>query len=1386
MFFTTIEDEANKSGFKIQNIFNRICGNIKEIFSNTAPEFTFDSNLIDSLQFDESALLQYKLAIENGMSSTEAFAATMKDASIEAQNFAKENKITGETLAAFTADQKKSEVARIAQNKSISNIKAIMSEFNSGMASTNLSQQEFTEGVSQSNSSLGKYLSNVSVGEASMRGYARSLVSAKVATIGLQIATTALNSLIGMGIGLLISGAISGISYLLHYEENLIKKSEEAAESIKDLHDSFKNNSDTVTEIAQEFAELSKGVDSLSGENISLSTDDYAKFLELSNQLAEIFPTLSRSYDENGNAILSFSGDVDTVVASLQDLLDVQRQITNQQISEKLPDLYNGIISKSRNFNKDIDEYQAKINEIKTSYDDITSSDFPTRFREQMQNGLLVVSGTGESLEELNNKNDNYIKLLDELGIEYEYLSTDYAKNKENIEVPISFTYIIDDEDIDKKKDKLLSGIQDLASDYQTEIDNLNSNKQSSKNQNEGNWKSLLSSISAWLSTDSSYKAMEDSLQFSVQKMISNIDFSSLNKNSWDEVEGFIEQNILKPISSASPEVKKSIVELFSLDSSDLSFVEYKNKVSKGIELIAENLGIDQKEISEWFGFDTVWEKYEDICDKIRDKFNLPQELVNSLSPDEITNAWDYIENYGITSWGDLQKFIKSKKLIDSFNVDDIETLKTALDDLKGTYENVEGVIKDYNENGYYTLDNLKSLLELNPEYINTLIDENGQVNLNSQAYKQYVAEKAKLLVVDQIKSLYEKILAMTTEEAQAYANAIAYNTEAKSLDDLIVATTKYYMLLAHAKDTQNNTTVYTESLQRSFGTVANYAAIYNSWLDSLNTSTNEFSASTEKNTSAIDAQKEALENEKSALEDSKKALEEYQSSLKAAQDDIKSLIDITVDYIKQLKEDEKEALESQKSAYDEIVNKKKEALQLAKEEKEINDEIADKQNSVIKDTLSLSVANLDDSSSGKKTQKQAKDNLSKSSKDLRDKLYDNEYDMRVTALEKEQEERDAWYDKQVSKIDEYLSNARQLYEDACIMIDNDNGILYQNLWDYTYKYTTKTKAEFDYLWNSAQIAICNYRGENDTLIGVMEILQGKIYAVDGDIANLDGNIANLDGAINATNSTINSTSGAIDNVSNSLDGLGSSISNYLNQLNELSNANVNIDNNSPKYLGRGYDAQSGKYYFSLGYNGREYYGYVGDSSDTENVRAKAADLILKEIYKYNSFNDVNARLIKDTIIKGKFAKGTRNAPAGVSITQEDGLEAIFGKLSQGQYTLMSQGSQVFNSDMTDKLYNFASDPQKFMSNFIDRIDYSGFLNSRQSSYEYYARKIANNIDSSKNHGDITVNSAPIYIQGDATQSTINALRKERDKIKDDLVNDLIKYRERKMRATIR
>ena len=796
-----------------------------------------------------------------------------------------------------------------------------------------------------------------------------------------------------------------------------------------------------------------------------------------------------------------------------------------------------------------------------------------------------------------------------------------------------------------------------------------------------------------------------------------------------------------------------------------------------------------------------LFEKFPELANRTDDLDTALNELIDSTKI-EIGNQFDSWNKSMPTDEdaeglnavkNSLIGIVEKTKDIEQLS-EEIKKLNSALDSLQSTYNDIQGVIDDYNKNGYLTLDNLQSLMDLEPEYLNALIDENGQINLNTQAYKDYVAAKAKTLVVDQIKSLYEHLLEMSAEEAQAYANATAYNAETRSLEDLIGATTQYYLVLARAKDAKNNTTAYTDALKQSFGTVANYVAVYDSWLNSLSSSSNEFSTATDEATSALESQKEALESQKDALEDekdalenAKDALEDYKDALNDAKDDINDLIDLTTDYIKQLKNDEKDALEEQKSQFDDLISKRKEVLELAKEEREEADKLADKQNAVVKDKLALAIAQLDDSSAGKKTQKKAAENLKSSNKDLTDYLYEQEYNARVAALEAEQEAFDNSIDEQKDKIDEYLSNVRQLYEDACSMIDNDTGELYGNLWDYTYKYTTQTRAEFDNLWSNAQSAIQRYRGDNESLLSVMENIQLKIYDTDVQIGNLNTQIDNcetqiseLDTAISNTSDAINDTSSAIDNVSSSLDGLSSSISDYINQLNQLANTSVGDNANKTS--------------FWVNYNGKKYetgYNYNGDTKGNRLLAAsELTKLIAKDVSGFENYGlsqvqallgvggnetghkwtykfdgktyesraatktlavaDIRSQLAKKygnssfvlDQVYGKitgYAEGTKSATGGLHIVDEEGLfsEFIPYQIGKGRYSFLPEGNPVFSKAMTNTMFDFASDPTKFVNNVIKN-------------------------SSKKINGDTNISSAPVYnIYGKIDNETLSKMDKQ-------------------------
>lgn len=64
----------------------------------------------------------------------------------------------------------------------------------------------------------------------------------------------------------------------------------------------------------------------------------------------------------------------------------------------------------------------------------------------------------------------------------------------------------------------------------------------------------------------------------------------------------------------------------------------------------------------------------------------------------------------------------------------ELENLNDGLDSLQSAYSSLTDIVESYNKTGYFTFDQLQSLLELEPQYLACLIDENGQLQLNEQA----------------------------------------------------------------------------------------------------------------------------------------------------------------------------------------------------------------------------------------------------------------------------------------------------------------------------------------------------------------------------------------------------------------------------------------------------------------------------------------------------------------------------------------------------------------------------------------------------------------------------------------------------------------------------
>ena len=119
-----------------------------------------------------------------------------------------------------------------------------------------------------------------------------------------------------------------------------------------------------------------------------------------------------------------------------------------------------------------------------------------------------------------------------------------------------------------------------------------------------------------------------------------------------------------------------------------------------------------------------------------------------------------------------------------------LSNLNTNIDSLQSAYSDLTDIVKSYNETGYLTFDQLQTLLELEPQYLQCLIDENGQLQLNEQAMVTLANQRlndAEAQAVQQAitelgqLALHDEKVAIE-ENAQAFTDAVddlaGYNKE--------------------------------------------------------------------------------------------------------------------------------------------------------------------------------------------------------------------------------------------------------------------------------------------------------------------------------------------------------------------------------------------------------------------------------------------------------------------------------------------------------------------------------------------------------------------------------------------------------------------------------
>ena len=695
--------------------------------------------------------------------------------------------------------------------------------------------------------------------------------TSKAATFGLKALAVAENALINMGISFAISAIIKGIDLLVHAQENAIEKGNEATRAIKEQQETLYSNKKAINEISGEYQRLSKGV-SANGENISLTSDEYSRYNEIVNQIADMFPSMIQGYTEEGNAILKNKGNVealtkayeenrkaalaDTLTKSddiikgakakltqdknfgwqewgdtqkkemLQEVLDAfsngqswtDQKNNSKYLEEQVVDVlkeyglsgYYAYFDPSQFDEKTFEEVRTKINAaINTLSTDIDAktAELKPILQAYLENSSQyngyddtvkgVIKKIVDSLDSelyiqfLNDKNpeqamnnwlnQNIYNAFDgfdgrQLAKKFNTMlnvQTDFQNNKSSVgdyqEGLTEFLKEIDDLDPNIQKSiKLIFGIssEDGSTDVDTMIDNILGKVDGITKEDllDFNYEDLQIAYDLSPSDEAEEEMKKLQKGGSVDLLVRPlIDTSELANKGWDVDESgtatlytntFSNTDFAENPDSISPEDTVAInftpifVDPTTGETSILTEDElrdYAERVINGAE------DTKQLQIGKKYTGENAIEKASDDAEKIHEL----QADYYGLSDEP---AWNLDEFYNKLKEA-------KKKTEDSVSLN--KELNDSLDKIQSAYQVASTAIEEYNKNGYLSVDTFQSLMKLEPEYLNLLMDENGTLALTSENLYKLTEARINDLAAKQASTLVDSVTKLGSEAEQ-------------------------------------------------------------------------------------------------------------------------------------------------------------------------------------------------------------------------------------------------------------------------------------------------------------------------------------------------------------------------------------------------------------------------------------------------------------------------------------------------------------------------------------------------------------------------------------------------------------------------------------------
>lgn len=592
----------------------------------------------------------------------------------------------------------------------------------------------------------------------------------------------------------LISWGLQGIDAIVHWNDNIIAKGKEAKETILEQNQTYKDQKSQLEELQEQYTKYASGV-KISGniiKNATLSDEDFQAFLDTSNQIANLAPSMIDGWDSEGNAILKFGTDTKEANQQISDYIQLQRDVTHLSIRDNLQDEYKGVVKDAEKTGKEISNKKDQKKEADTitsgwtALKNATETDGPITF---------TTTAPQKEVEELLDK----------------YKVTSLITSDVNGD-----TYTVDMSELSAAdKNALKTSLESKEALAQGNANLIESEKLAQEAVQASKWKDLLPSLQAYVESSNMFDNMDSDVaeraKNGINTMLSNIDISKMTDQIKDAggIDGWIDKTLIAPMTSGSKDVQKAWADLFSLEDSygsedsKMTVGEWSKQRNDYLKTISEGTGESFDSLAKKLRYktDEGWTVREQINNAAarlygknydRDQRAEIGSYLNGLTKDNYEIAIDLLIN-GDKAFSSLDEFKEkvneaisnAKNQADEAAVS-LDSMETKVSTAKSTLSSMGTILTETTSAGGISKDNVKILstafkdvkdprgIEQNVNDLFTTTSDGIKLNIDAlKTFTEYQAEATDGDFEKGIK-LQTKAIAEQAEETDKAWKAIA------------------------------------------------------------------------------------------------------------------------------------------------------------------------------------------------------------------------------------------------------------------------------------------------------------------------------------------------------------------------------------------------------------------------------------------------------------------------------------------------------------------------------------------------------------------------------------------------------------------------------------